>query len=229
MHAGRQGVSSKRLGSTSLRVILENPCQLLYIGFCRSFSIIDGLHRTRRMAQPSFSRRRFLKETLLGVAVLSAARLLPSSLLIAQKQAAGGNPLRYFTGQEFQIAKAVADRLIGPPASGGPKASDVDVAGRADRFLSSADPEIQDQFHLLLAVFNSALAAFLFDFRFSSFLNMNPDQQDSYLDDWMTSRLAFRRTAFQGLKRLSMSMFYTDSHTWSEFGYQAVTVPEHTR
>ena len=176
--------------------------------------------------QRSLSRRRFLRETLIGCAVLSAARFLPSSLLHSQVRGNAGTALEFFSGQELEIVKAVAARIIGLPDVTGPAANDIDVAGRADRFLASADPEVQDQFHLLLAVFNSALAAFVLDFRFSSFLAMSPEGQDSYLDDWMTSRLAFRRTAFQGLKRLSMSMFYTDSRTWRECGYEAVTVPE---
>ena len=66
----------------------------------------------------------------------------------------------------------------------------------------------------------------LLDFRMSSFLNMTLAVKDSYLHDWMTSSLGFRRTGFQALKRVSMSMFYTDSRTWKEIGYDGMFMPE---
>ena len=182
-----------------------------------------------RMHQRSLSRRRFLKETFLGLAVLSVAKVFPLSFLFGQRRPPGSAGLKYFSDNEYLVAQAVAERLIGPPQAGGPTAGDIDVAARADRFLASADPEIREQFHLLLTVFNSPLAAFIFSFHFSTFVTMSPQNQHTYLEGWMTSRLAFRRTGFQGLKRLAMSMFYTDSRTWKEFGYQAVTVPEDSR
>ena len=172
------------------------------------------------------SRRTFLKETSFGVVALAAARLLPSSLLFAQEQATGHETLRFFNDEEYRVIAAVAARLVGPSARG---EQDIDVALRADRFLSTADPEIQSQFHLLLTIFNSVITAVLVQFRFSTFLGMNADSQDKYLQGWMTSHLAFRRTAFQGLKRLCMSMYYTDGRSWHEIGYQAVTLPEEFR
>jgi hypothetical protein len=181
------------------------------------------------MTQSPLSRRRFLKETLFGVAILSAARLMPSTLLFAQEGAVAGRRLRFFSDEEFLIVQAIAARMIGVAEQGHGGADGIDVAARADQFLSTADTEIREQFHLLLTVFNSAFFAFLFDFRFSSFLGMSAGSQDSYLEDWMTSHLGFRRTGFQGLKRLCMSMYYTDSRSWGEIGYQAVTVPEERR
>ncbi len=172
----------------------------------------------------SLSRRRFLKKTFAGVIALSAARLLGPAVLFAQKRSAPHQALRFFDEEEYQIVGAAAARLVGSPLNGEQDA--IDVALRADRFLSTADPEIQSQFHLLLTILNSTLTAILFDFRFTSFLDMSPSAQDDYLEGWMTSRLAFRRTAFQGLKRLCMSMYYTDERSWHEIGYQPVTLPE---
>jgi len=116
--------------------------------------------------------------------------------------------------------------MVGPASGGAPDEGEIDVAGRADVFLSTADPEIRDQIHQLLTVFNAPFFTFLFDFRFSSFLNMSPQDKDSYLEDWMKSILGLRRTGFQALKRLCMSMYYTDSRSWKEIGYEGMFLPE---
>lgn len=131
----------------------------------------------------------------------------------------------FFSEQEYAIVQAVARRLIGSDARIGPEPDQTDVALRADGFLANAEADVQEQFHELLVVFNAPLFTFLFDFRLSSFLAMPPDQQDSYLHDWMTSTLAFRRTAFQALKRLCASMYYTDSATWKDIDYTGMFLP----
>jgi hypothetical protein len=116
--------------------------------------------------------------------------------------------------------------LIGEAPPGHPGANDVGVPVRADQFLAGADPEVQDQFHQLLSVFNAPFFTFLFDFRGSSFLNMSPGDKDSFIEDWMTSKFSFRRSGFQALKRVSMSMFYTESRSWKDIGYEGMFMPE---
>ncbi len=162
---------------------------------------------------------------MLGANVLAAARFLPAYGALADTS---GNPTgpQFFSPHELLILRAVADRMIGPAPATHPGPADIGVAERADRFLAEADPEVQEQIHLLLSVFNSGLFAFLFDFRFSNFIDMRPDIRDAHIEDWMTSRLAFRRTWFQALKRLCMSMFYTDDQTFGELGYNPLYVPE---
>ena len=172
----------------------------------------------------SASRRKFLKETLFGAAALSVAKFFPWEKAYAAVPETG-TPLKFFSPMEFLIMKNVAARIVGEPASGHPGTEVVNVPLRADAFLSGADPEIQDQFHQLLTVFNGALFAFLFDFRFSSFVDMSPAAQDSYLQHWMTSALPFRRTAFQALKRISLSLFYTDNRSWDEVHYDGMFLP----
>jgi hypothetical protein len=173
----------------------------------------------------STGRRRFLRRTLFGAAALFVAPALPSRLIHAQIPRDTARTLQFFSEQEYLVVSAAAARLTGhvpgEPGNGG----NVDAALRADRFLSTEDPEIQDQIHLLLTIFNSPIAAFLFSFKFSGFLNMDAVGQDNYIEGWMTSSLGFRRTGFQALKRLSMSMHYTDEHSWAEIGYRGVEVP----
>jgi len=172
------------------------------------------------------SRRKFLKKTLSGVVLLSAAKLIPANLLFAVGRDLVPDDLVFFSPKEYLIFEAVAERVVGPATPGQVRTKDVGAAVRADQFLAGADPEVRDQIHQLLSVFNAPLFTFLFDFRTSSFLNMSPVDKDSYLEDWMTSSLGFRRTGFQALKRVSMSMFYTDSRTWKEIGYDGMFMPE---
>ena len=172
------------------------------------------------------SRRKFLKQTAFGIVALSTARFVPSAIPTFRLPAGVESQLRFFSPKEFMIVQAVAERMIGKLDDKTPDAAHADVALRADRFLSEADPEIQGQFHQLLTVFNAPIFTFLFDFRFSSFINMTPDDQDTYLEDWMTSVLGFRRTGFQALKRTTLSMFYTEPQSWKEIGFDGMGVPQ---
>ncbi len=174
----------------------------------------------------NLSRRKFLKQSISGVVVLTAARFMPSGSVFADELGVVPEDLLYFSPKEYLIFTAAAERLVGAAAPGGASSSDVGVAVRADRYLAGADPEVQDQVHQLLTVFNAPLFTFLFDFRTSSFLNMSAEDKDTYLEDWMTSKFGFRRSGFQALKRISMSMFYTDSRSWKEIGYDGMFMPE---
>jgi len=171
------------------------------------------------------SRRRFLKKSLFGVIALSAAKFVPWNSVQAGVGPEIELQLKFFSPLEFLIVKTAARRIVGAPLGRNAGTDDVNVALRADTFLADADPEIQDQFHQLLTVFNGALFAFLFDFRFSSFVEMSPGDQDSYLQSWMTSGLSFRRSAFQALKRICLSLFYTDSRSWNEIHYDGLFLP----
>ncbi|TSA19027.1 hypothetical protein D4R75_10585 [bacterium] len=179
------------------------------------------------MSSKTTSRRQFLKETLSGVVFLFVSKFIPSEVLLANDLVP--NDLLFFSSKEYLIFEAVAERIIGAASPGQVRSKDVGVAARVDQFLEGADPEVQEQIHQLLSVFNAPLFTFLFDFRTSSFLNMSPADKDSYIEDWMTSNLGFRRTGFQALKRVSMSMFYTDRRSWKEIGYEGMFMPEDRR
>ena len=160
-------------------------------------------------------RRRFLRTTAAGTLFLAVGSVSG----FAAGTSSHVPPLRFFDPHEFEIFCAVADRIIGHRNNDAPSL-DV-IAQRADAFLATEHPEIQEQFHLLLSLFNSPWIAFLFDLRWSSFLSMTPDAKDAYLNDWMQSPLPFRRTAFQGLKRLSLSVYYTHPGSWEKIGFDA--------
>lgn len=191
------------------------------VDFSETNGYIRRTTRRKEHVQRS-SRRKFLKRTALGTLVLTAAKALPAPLLTDVFPEDVPQDLLYFSRHEYRLIRALASRMVGEAASG---TREIDVALRADRYLSAADPEAQDQFHTLLTVFNSPLFAFLFDFRFSSFLDMSSTDQDSYIEDWMASGLEFRRTGFQALKRTCLSMYYTDARSFAEIGYHGMFLP----
>ncbi|HTR80441.1 MAG TPA: gluconate 2-dehydrogenase subunit 3 family protein [Bacteroidota bacterium] len=171
------------------------------------------------------SRRKFLKETVFGVVALSAARLIPLDYASAAVPSEIEGQLLFFSPMEFLIVQMAARRIVGDSLEGNPGPDEVGVALKADRLLAASDVETQDQFHELLTIFNGALFAFIFDFRFTSFVNMSAESQDSYLESWMTSIFSFRRSAFQALKRITLGLFYTDSRSWKEIGYDGMFLP----
>jgi hypothetical protein len=174
-------------------------------------------------------RRRFLRQTLLGTAALFVAPVLDLRPLAAQAAPGAPRQLDFFSDREYALVSAAAARITGHAGNAGAGENPIDAALRADRFLSTEDPEIQDQIHLLLTIFGSPVAAFFFSFSFSGFLTMDAASQDDYIRGWMTSSLGFRRTGFQALKRLSMSMHYTDERSWEEIGYHGMELPGGTR
>ena len=169
-----------------------------------------------RVTVPNAQRRRFLKQTLFGAAMLSVGGLFSrcTSALIPS----ASPHLTFCDAHEFAVLQAIVESMIGRPLpADGPTVEEITL--RADAFLAGTDHEVQEQFHQLLTVFNGAFFTFIFDFRFSSFLNMTPEDRDSYLGDWMTSSLAVRRTGFQGLKRLSLSVYYSLPASWTGSGF----------
>jgi hypothetical protein len=82
------------------------------------------------------SRRKFLKQTILGTVFLAVARVFPRDFLVARSTNGIPADLRYFSPQEYLILEAIAERSIGPTGEGNPSVKDIDVANRADQFLA---------------------------------------------------------------------------------------------
>ncbi len=166
------------------------------------------------------SRRGFLSRALLGTAGLAAAGSVPLALRRTRlRPLPPGRPLRFFTPREFSIFAAVADRIVPQLSADQPTVEELDVPGKADELLSRADPDTQHDFRQLLALFDSALAAFLLDGRPTPFTELSPDAQDRALAQWRTSRLPLRRSGFQGLSRLSLALYYSDPRSYPGVGY----------
>ncbi len=173
-----------------------------------------GLHAARAV----LSRRRFLKVGLAGTAVvvLGGAGLALRRTVLREGPAAR---LKTFTPKEFSIFAAIADRVCPPGGDGAPGATALEVARKADLVVSTLDEPTRKEFKLLLHVFDNGLAGFLFEGRLRPFTQLSPAEQDRSLASWGRSRLAFRRTGYEAVKRLAGALYYADERTWTRIGY----------
>lgn len=122
--------------------------------------------------------------------------------------------------REYAVLKAVAERIV-PGGEGRPGAAGLGVAGRIDRELSfHGDPLRSDLRDALRLVEWWPLAT-----RLRRFSALAAPDQDAELAAAATSRFAWRRSAFQGLKFLSVFFYYTREETWPGIGYQGPWVP----
>ncbi len=163
-------------------------------------------------------RRGFLKIGLIGtVAVAAGGTALALRQTVLRELPKDG--LKVLTAKEYAIIAAIADVVCAPRSEGVPSASDLDVARNADRQIAKLDPAVQKDMKALLAVFDSALAGFLFDGRLRPFTALPKEKQADAFMAWGDSSVAFRRTAFQALKQLAGAMYYVDKSTWPIVGY----------
>lgn len=163
-------------------------------------------------------RRSFLKVGAIGTAAVAAG-----GVALALRQTVlrdlPKDGLMVFTPKEYAIFAAVADIVCPPRAEGVPNATDLDVARTADRQLAKLDVAVQKEVKILLNLFDSALAGFLFDGRLKPFTQLSPAKQAEAFMAWGDSGVPFRRTAFEALKRLAGAMYYLHPSTWERTGY----------
>jgi hypothetical protein len=162
----------------------------------------------------AMDRRRFLKRTLLGGAALTIAGAVPLALRRTRLLPLPEVPLRFFSPAQYSTFAAVAARVVAPLS-----ASQLRVAEKTDALMAAADPDSQRDLRQLLALFDNALAGFLFDGELTPFTQRSAEGQDRALRSWRDSRLPFRRSAFQALQRLSLAMAYSDPRTYADIGY----------
>jgi len=186
----------------------------------------------------SEGRRGLLKKTLGGAALLVAAGAIPVALR-RTKLRQPRTALGFFTPAEYSIWAAVADRVLARDATAAtaegdgadqaalrgerrpaaPTPSEIDVAGKADAFLTPLPAADARDLKRLLALFDNALFSFLTGGPARPFTQMNAAEQDAHLKRWQTSRLAIRRTGFQAMKRLCCALYFSDPRTYASVGY----------
>jgi hypothetical protein len=162
-------------------------------------------------------RRFFIKKTLLGAGALTFGSLLPLGCSRTTPSTGVTGMTEFFDDDEAYILLLIARRIITLDAADDGVVHDIIV--RLDRYFTESYPEDQREFRRLLTVFNNPVFVFLFSGYFKSFDRMGDAQKDVYLREWMTSSWGFRRTAFQALKRLMMSMYYTHDKSWESIGF----------
>ncbi len=126
---------------------------------------------------------------------------------------AGDAPL-VLAPREFAILRAFGKRIL-PGDAENPGADSLAVPTRIDRELSFHRPALQNDVRdaLLLVEWWPLLT------RLTRFSALSDTEQDAELSAMMTSRLVWRRAAFQGLKFLIMFFHYTQDASWPVIGY----------
>ncbi|RME04122.1 MAG: hypothetical protein D6812_04545 [Deltaproteobacteria bacterium] len=168
----------------------------------------------RERYETPHSRRTFLRRTLLGSVALSLAPLIPerAAATLVHRDESG-----FFSPQEATVLAGIARAFIPSDTEEIPDPVELGVVERIGRLLSRAHPENQDQFRLLLHLFERL--PLLFAGTFTPFSAMPAAQKRAYLAGWGESRLAFRRMAFQALKNLVMLTYYSRDEVWATIGY----------
>lgn len=167
-------------------------------------------------------RRFFIKKSFLGAGALLFAHYLPLGCTRTPPAMKIYDELEFFSNEEAYLLSLIAERIL--PLRNNSERDLYDVIHRLDRFFVDSYPEDQKEFGRLLTVFNNPVFVFLFSGSLTSFDRMRGDRKDAYLRGWMVSVWGFRRTAFQALKRLLMSMYYTRDESWKEIGYDGPLV-----
>jgi hypothetical protein len=172
----------------------------------------------------SLSRRSFLRYAAITGGLATVARL-PMRPAVAAEAAA--KPLRVLTAEEATILGAIVERMVysGDPSM--PAVRDTHAIATIDGALAELDEAIVTQLRWLLALFQYGPP--VFDFCFSTFTGMQPEQQDEYIRGWANSRFATRRIAFRALKNLAMLGYYTQDATWRGIHYDGPWAPRSRR
>lgn len=166
----------------------------------------------------AFSRRRLLKGSLVGAALLALGGV-GLAAWPTRRGAPPSAPLRVLTEDEHAILAAVARRICPEPGPDVPGPDAVEVALKADRLLERADPEAVAGLKSALALFENGLVGALFVERVQPFTHLDEGQQDGVLVAWRDSSVALRRTVFRALASLTGSIYYGDPATWPGIGY----------
>lgn len=164
------------------------------------------------------SRRGVLKKGFWGTLVLAMGAGAGLALRGSREVAIPLEGLKVLSAREFAVVTALADRFI-PPRAGFPSPVELRVALVVDDILSKVDVTAQAEVKQLLGLFENALPNFLFGLRVKPFTQSAPEVQDATLHDWLTSRLAVRRTGFFALRGLVMAAYYGNPATWPAVQY----------
>ncbi len=176
---------------------------------------------TALLSRHAMSRRGFLVRSAWLTAALGAGTLACGqggadyAALLPEGEAPSQLPLR-----EYVVLRSVADRLV-PAAGSQPGALALGVPARIDRELSFHGPKLREDLTAALRLVEWwPLAA-----QGSRFTRLGAAAQDGVLEAMARSRLAARRTAFQGLKFVTVFFTYTQEPTWPAIGYDGPWVP----
>jgi hypothetical protein len=171
------------------------------------------------------SRRSFLRNTALTAGLLAVSRLRLTPAMAAQ--ATQATELRVLTPPQADILTAIVERITFTGSDMMPAVRDTQAIVTIDQALLQLDPAVQSQVGWLLTLFQWGPP--LFQLKLSTFTGLTPEERDSYLQGWATSRSGTRRLAFRALKNLSMLGYYSQDATWKGIHYDGPWVPRPRR
>lgn len=115
---------------------------------------------------------------------------------------------------ERRTLQALGDTLFPSLAEGDPRGGEV-IPNGLEAALGRMAPETARELRLAIALFELG-AVVRHGCRFS---RLEPEPRARYVERWMRSRLAFRRTVYKALRDLLGHVYYQDPRTWPSIGY----------
>lgn len=160
------------------------------------------------------TRRGFLRRSAAAAVCLAGAGLLQAGCgEEALPLPPGEHPL-VLGPADYGVLRALCARLV-PGGPNHPGAVDLRVPLRVDRELSFHGERLRSDVRDALRLIEwGALLT-----RLQRFSRLDARAQDAELEALARSRLAVRRTAFQGVKFLVMFFHYTQDPAWAGIGY----------
>ncbi len=167
------------------------------------------------MDLPETTRRVFLSRSLRALGVVAALPLVGPGCSNAPIAPAPAD-LHVLTGGEYAIVWAAADAFVPRGGAFPLGATDVDLAGRIDRFLASQDPAVVKGLRGALVILEyggGPLAG-----RLGRFSRMDAGDRAAVLRA-LPHRFKIAGQVYTGLKQLCLFLFYCADESWPAIGY----------
>lgn len=166
-------------------------------------------------------RRAFLKVGVFGGALIVVAGV-GTALIPGDRSVRPRTPLITLDDAQFAILCAFAARVLARTT-----ADPVAVAHAVDATLAHAPPEVRKDLALALNLLDNALVALVTGRAPVPFTQHDEAGQDAALVAWRDSRLALLRSAFQGLRKLTLAAHWATPAAAAAIGYGAsIAKPE---
>jgi hypothetical protein len=174
------------------------------------------------MAAEPISRRRFLRRTLLGAALLAVGGTALRHLSGYRLDERLARRLRVLSPKEAIVLGAACRRLLAADEAGAPSPDALGVVEAIDGYLAGLPPALAGDVRALIQLLEHS--PFLFDLRASRFTHLDDAGQDAVLAAWAGSRLELRRQGFAALKSLAALGYYGDARTFAILDYQPMQI-----
>lgn len=128
-------------------------------------------------------------------------------------------PFRAFAPRELAVLSGFARALIPPGGTPAPAGDDIDLAAATDLFFAEADPESLRAFTGMLRLFE--WAPWPLSPKLRRFSRLDDAGRAAVVGHWATSRWAWQRAVFLGLKSIVAMAYCSDAGVERALGYDA--------